>query len=90
VIALSFAVSCYEEDFGKEFWYLSSASYCRQSKIRNWSCGKPCSLTDPIADIEVFVNKTGNDAGFGGYYAKRNTIFLTFRGTVPWLIKNWI
>lgn len=75
---------------GKEGWYLSSVSYCRQSKVTSWSCGTGCQKAPRIDDITFLYNSTGDSAGFAGYNAARNQIVLVFRGTVPWLIKNWI
>jgi P pilus assembly chaperone PapD len=40
--------------------------------------------------VKVFKNSTGNDAGFTAYDASTNSILVNFRGTLPWLIKNWI
>jgi hypothetical protein len=94
LIAIAVVLLCvaskYEENLGREYWYISTASYCRHSKIYDWTCGKPCSLTQKPLDVKVFINKTGNDAGFGAYHPQHNTILLVFRGTVPWLIKNLI
>jgi hypothetical protein len=33
------AAISYDESLGREYWYYSSASYCRDSKIVNWNCG---------------------------------------------------
>jgi hypothetical protein len=38
----------------------------------------------------IFHNSTGANAGLGGYNSARNEITLVFRGTVPWLMANWI
>jgi len=40
--------------------------------------------------VTVFKNSTGHDAGYVGFNAARNAIVVVFRGTLPWLIKNWI
>lgn len=35
-------------------------------------------------------NKTMNAGGYIGYSPSQDAITVIFRGTVPWLIKNWI
>jgi hypothetical protein len=80
----------YDEALAKNLWYYSAAGYCRSSKIESWSCGHSCGKVPAPADVKVFKNSTGHDAGFGGYVSATNTILLNFRGTVPWLIQNWI
>lgn len=35
-------------------------------------------------------NKTMNAGGYLGYSIAHDAILVVFRGTVPWLIKNWI
>lgn len=32
----------YDEDYAKQLFYLTSASYCSEKKITNWDCGTPC------------------------------------------------
>jgi len=43
-----------------------------------------------MTDISIFINATKENAGFSAYDPAHNTIVLVFRGTVPWLIKNWM
>jgi hypothetical protein len=92
LILLALIVGCwgYEENLGKIGWYLSSASYCRHTLIESWSCGTGCQKAPRIDDVSIFLNSTRAISGFGGYNADRNQIVLVFRGTVPWLIKNWL
>lgn len=40
-------------------------------------------------DVHIFINATNENAGYSGYDPRHNQIVIVFRGTVPWLIKNW-
>ena len=81
--------SVYDESMGRDFWYYATASYCRASKIEAWNCNWACT-SPKIQDIQIFYNKTGANFGFMGFNIARNHITVVFRGTLPWLIKNWI
>lgn len=71
-IQITVVLAVYDEQFVKDYWYLATASYCRNSKIRDWNCGKPCSNTPKPLDIKIFYNGTGDDSGYGAYNQERN------------------
>ena len=82
--------TAYNEDDATRYWYFCAASYCDPSKIVNWSCTTPCSKTPYMQDVHVFLNSSNENSGFTGYDPKHNEIIFVFRGTVPWMIKNWM
>ena len=82
-------LATYDESFARDYWYLSTVSYCRNQRIRDWTCGKPCRNSPKPLDIKIFYNGTGDDSGFGAYNPEKDEIMLLFRGTLPWDIKNW-
>lgn len=41
-----------------------------------------------MKEVVLFFNKTGDASGYLGYNSKYNAIQATFRGTVPWDLKN--
>jgi hypothetical protein len=95
LIALSYQLdeveySTYDEAFAKHLFYLTAASYCSQKHITNWNCGKPCKELTPITDITYFINATNDNAGYGAYHPGTDEIYLVFRGTEPWSLKNWV
>ncbi|KAL4497806.1 hypothetical protein ABPG72_000561 [Tetrahymena utriculariae] len=81
----------YDENLAESLAGFSMASYCKASKIQNWSCGTPCSKNPQgIQDVYIMKNKTMNSVGYLAYSPANDAIVVVFRGTVPWLIKNWI
>ena len=90
ITLLSIVSFAYDENLGKEYWYYSSASYCSESKLTSWNCGTPCQKGSRADDVKVYYNNSHASSGFGSYNTARNHIVLTFRGTVPWNIKNWV
>ena len=69
---ITFGWAAYDEALTKDYWYFNSASYCRESKITAWNCGKPCAADIKPTDVKFFYNSTHNSAGFGAYFPKRN------------------
>lgn len=66
------------------------AAYCRKNSIEHWNCGQACKKNQPITDVSVMKNVTMNASGFTAYSPDLDAIIVVFRGTVPWLITNWI
>lgn len=79
----------YDTELARQLWFFASASYCNLDKLEQWKCGKPCEETT-LTNVKVFWNSSNENAGFSAYDGSRNAIVLVFRGTVPWLIKNWV
>lgn len=81
----------YNEPISESIASFSMASYCSASKLEKWNCGAACKKTaDGLTDVYVLRNKTMNAGGLLGYSPKYDAIAVIFRGTVPWLIKNWM
>jgi len=69
----------------------SMAAYCSAKSITKWNCGAACKKNPSgLIDVYVMKNKTMNAGGYLGYSPSQDAITVIFRGTVPWLIKNWI
>lgn len=80
----------YDEPIAEQLAGFSMASYCRKSSIEHWNCGQSCKKNQPITDVTVMKNVTMNASGFTAYSPDLDAIIVVFRGTVPWLITNWI
>jgi len=65
----------------------AGASYCPQQRIQNWEC-RYCQGNVNITNI--FSDSDTNPFGYAGLDFDNNFIIITFRGTQPDSLKNWI
>jgi len=80
----------YQEATGVRYMYYSYAAYCDASDITNWSC-QWCSGDDyALTGISTVDDSATNTFGFVGYNAAHNEIVVSFRGTEPTSLTNWI
>jgi len=72
---------------GKRFVHYSYAAYCPTAALKTWKCafcqGK-VTLIDTVSDSKT------NTFGFVAYDADHNQVVVSYRGTKPTSIKNWI
>jgi hypothetical protein len=80
----------YNYDLSLTMMDYSMAAYCSPDKLENWQCGTPCIKHPDIIDLSLIENTKYNIQGFTMYNPKNNYIILSFRGTEPTSIKNWI
>jgi len=80
-------VTGWNVDEARRFWQLSNAAYCPTNVLKTWKC-KYCVGNATLVDT-VYDQRT-NTFGYCAYDRSRNEVFLSFRGTVPTSIKNWI
>lgn len=56
----------FDPSLTKNLFYLNAATYCRPSKVKDWTCG-PCNHSDiKLANVQPFYNKTGDILGIIG------------------------
>ncbi len=91
------AFSQYNPELSKSLCELTVASYCRPTKLLDWSCNACKNSNLAIQNVSLFINSTKATLGFIAYSKKLDSIgkffinlVLVFRGTEPWLVKNWI
>lgn len=80
----------YDEDYAIKECAYSLVSYCSGTKIFNWDCVPFNKYIPKPAQISLFFNKTGNNAGYIGYDEQTKTIKIVFQGTKPWNLVEWI
>ncbi|KAL4477117.1 hypothetical protein ABPG72_008851 [Tetrahymena utriculariae] len=79
----------YDVEMAEKLSAYSLASYCSNSNLLNWSCGKTCKRVEPLIDVKTFENK--NEIFYLiGYSQKEDAIVIATRGTLPWSIYNWL
>lgn len=56
----------FDEELAKNLFYLNVATYCRPSKVKDWSC-KPCTESKiNLVNVQPFFNSTGDILGIIG------------------------
>ncbi|EAR92668.1 lipase family protein (macronuclear) [Tetrahymena thermophila SB210] len=81
----------YNETLAQDLAGFSLASYCNPKYLQQWNCGSACKKNpNGLTDFSYLYNKTLKASGYIGYSAHHDAIIVVFRGTVPWLIQNWI
>lgn len=89
LLCLINSVHCaYDVGMAKNFVAYAGASYCSPAKITAWSCS--FCRDAPLSDPSVFYNPTTNMKGFVAYNPVTNSIIISFKGTDPTSITNWI
>ena len=81
----------YDENSAKQYWQLTTASYCTPNNLAKWKVNKEVlDLFPNITDIRVYENKWTSNLGYLAYNPSTNTIILTFRGTKKGAIMNYL
>jgi hypothetical protein len=74
----------------KNYIYYSYSSYCTFSKIQDWTCDFCVGDTQGFKTLHVSYDKPTDSVAVVGYHPDREEIVISFRGTEPLSIKNWI
>jgi len=78
----------YDENMARSYIYYSSVAYCEnKTKILTWNCA-PCSKNKNFTPYKTFYDPSTHTFGYMGYTDK--DIVISFKGTDPKDIKNWI
>ena len=90
VLLFFLSSASYSETLGHKLCMLTVAAYCNPAKIQNWTC-PPCKSSPLVmTNVKTFINSSMDTLGFIGTSTELHSLILSFRGTVPWDIKNWI
>lgn len=80
----------YSANAALEMAYLSAAAYCTEAQILDWNCEACGELSNFNATIYV-QNAALNVAAYVGHYIDDpSTAVVSFRGTIPTSLKDWI
>jgi len=79
----------YDVPYAHRMLSLSGAAYCPSSTIAEWKCSF-CSQVDEFKIYGVNYNATTDMLSFVGYDGATNTVVVSFRGTNPLSIKDWL
>ncbi|EAR92667.1 lipase family protein (macronuclear) [Tetrahymena thermophila SB210] len=94
LVCLSFAACqsfTYTQSLAQDLAGFSLASYCNPKSIEQWNCGCACDKNPQgLRNVTILFNSTLQASGYLGYSTHHDAIVVVFRGTVPWLIENWI
>jgi hypothetical protein len=97
LLAQAFNVAAYENNYdlnlAKRYVDFCGAAYCAdpifvKSKIENWSCS--VCKNYPGVTARIFHGNVSDANGFVAYDPKANEIIISFSGTDPLSIANWI
>jgi len=83
--------SVYNEVVAKQLTLYTGAAYCcglLGKGCEQWNC-PICSIL-PMQNLTVIKNASTDANGFVGYNPLNNTIIVTFSGTNPHVIQDWI
>jgi len=74
-------------------WVMYSyAAYCEAPQLENWNCYwctyHANTSVEPVSVTYVFTNDSGDSYGYAG--VTNDFIVISFRGTVPTDLQNWI
>ena len=69
-----------ETDAFQAFQY-QKVSYCDESAIASWTCGKDCTDLSTIRDQEVYRDASYKTQAYTGYDSKFQRIVVAVRGT---------
>eukprot|EP00475_Leptophrys_vorax_P006395 TRINITY_DN1395_c0_g1_i1.p1 TRINITY_DN1395_c0_g1~~TRINITY_DN1395_c0_g1_i1.p1 ORF type:complete len:311 (-),score=60.82 TRINITY_DN1395_c0_g1_i1:52-984(-) len=74
----------------KNYVYYSYSSYCTFTQIQDWDCDFCVGDTQGFKTLHVSYDKPTDSVAVVGYHPTRQEIVISFRGTEPLSIKNWI
>ena len=80
----------YDEGNSKEYWFLTTISYCKPANLAIWNIGSLKSNLPSVTDIRVYQNTNTDNQGYLAYNPQTKTIILTFRGSIAKSFQNWI
>lgn len=72
------------------FVLYSYSSYCHMNRILDWNCNFCKEDTLGFKVLHYSYHPATDSAAFVGYHPNRREIVLSFRGTDPLSIKNWM
>lgn len=82
--------SPYNATFALAMAYMAGAAYCSKQSVLDWSC-EACASTPPFNATMYLYDSDKNTAGFiGNYIEDPTTAVVSFRGTLPSSLKDWI
>jgi len=81
----------YSQTLGERYLKHSYAAYCSTPSIKNWNC-KWCesSADNTMTGITVVEDSHTDTLAFIGYNEANGIIEVTFRGTVPTSLQDWV
>ena len=71
----------YNETLSRQLVYYSAATFCNQSTLVNWTCGKACDATNGGANVKFVSNTINETFGVVVYNSEWDTITCAFRGS---------
>jgi hypothetical protein len=85
--------SSYKLDLSNRYVTFCGAAYCtdqtlKRNSVNDWSC-QACKKYPHVTAVS-FHGKTNDANGFVGYDSDANEIIVSFSGTNPLSIQNWI
>jgi len=80
----------YQEATALRYLWYSYAAYCDAGDITNWSC-QWCTGDDyTLEQVSTVYDAPSDTFGFIGYNDAHNEIVVSYRGTQPTSLTNWI
>jgi len=80
----------FSKDDALTYTYYSYSAYCSKWTLSNWRCGYCQGNTNGFVTVDYSYDRTSDTAAFVGYHPDRQEIVVSFRGTVPTSIQNWV
>lgn len=81
--------NAYDETISNKMVYYDMISYCKPNIIQHWSCGEICNSLN-VTDITIIDNSKFNAQAYLAYDNNLESVIISFRGTEPLSIKNWL
>eukprot|EP01138_Halocafeteria_seosinensis_P003081 gb/GECG01003149.1/.p1 GENE.gb/GECG01003149.1/~~gb/GECG01003149.1/.p1 ORF type:complete len:313 (+),score=31.07 gb/GECG01003149.1/:1-939(+) len=89
LIAITSVSAEYSQSTAIEYVWMSAAAYCSSQSIQSWNCGKPCEQI-PMSGITVAYDSKLNVQAYVGRRQDSGDVVVSFRGTEPKSLKDWI
>jgi hypothetical protein len=71
----------YNETLSRQLVFYSAATFCEQSTLVNWTCGKACDATNGSPTVTFVSNIINETFGVVVYNSEWDTITCAFRGS---------
>jgi hypothetical protein len=78
----------YDPQLGLHYAYVAGSAYCSQSQLETWSWAASGNVTD-VSFVSYAYDETNNLAAWVGRTSDGSGL-VSFRGTIPSSLKNWI